>query len=160
MSFNPTKLLNSAVANIICFLLFGERYDYQDENFQQLQKAIGNVFEFFQKTLPVSEFNLFDIVWCKCLLLGRLGLCLVFSSIFAAPIQFLLHEYDEQSNLKLFLLMQFYVDPLWAVQNQTDFSDFNSRFYMQSPTKLFKVESDSMRTGSRQIMHAFDIEIG
>ena len=80
MSFNPTKLLNSAVANIICSLLFGERYEYQDENFQQLQKAIGNVFEFFQKTVPVSV----------CLLLERSGLCLVYSSIFAASIQFLL----------------------------------------------------------------------
>ena len=64
MSFNPTKLLNSAVANIICSLLFGGRYDYQDENFQQLQKTIRNVFELFQNTLPVSEFNLFEIVLC------------------------------------------------------------------------------------------------
>ena len=121
MSFNPTKLLNSAVANIICSLLFGERYDYQDENFQQLQKAIRNVFEFFQKTVSVSEFNLFDIVLCMSAF-GKVRFtcmsCLF--KYFCASIQFLLHGYDELSNLKLFLLMQFYVDPLWTVQNQTE----------------------------------------
>ena len=118
MSFNPTKLLNSAVANIIFSLLFGERYEYQDENFQQLQKAIGNVFEFFQKTLPVSEFNHFDIVLCMSAF-GKVRFmsCLFkyFCSLYSIPTS----GYDELSNLKLFLLMQFYVDPLWAVQNQT-----------------------------------------
>ena len=91
MSFNPTKLLNSAVANIICSLLFGGRHDYQDENFQQLQKAIGNVFEFFQNTVPVSEFSLFDVVlWLSAF--GKVRkYCLVFLSNFAAAIQFLLH---------------------------------------------------------------------
>ena len=57
-SFNPTKILNNAVANIICSLLFGGRYEYEDEIFQDLQKAIGSLFEHMQNAIPVRLLNL------------------------------------------------------------------------------------------------------
>ena len=93
MSFNPTKLLNSAVANIIYSLLFGGRYEYQDEHFQQLQETIGNVFELFQNTVPVSKFNRFEIILCMSTF-GKVSLSELVLS-FQNPIH-------ELTNLKLY----------------------------------------------------------
>ena len=113
MSFNPTKLLNSAVANIICSLLFGGRYDYQDEHFQQLQKTIGKVFEFFQNTLPVSEYNLFEIVFCMSTS-GKVE----FNSHFTDTMNYIL------ANLRLFSFVQFCLDLLWTVRSPTGIGSY------------------------------------
>ncbi|XP_067912643.1 cytochrome P450 2K6-like [Heterodontus francisci] len=39
--FNPTIKLNSAVANIICSIVFGDRFDYEDERFVNLVKRMN-----------------------------------------------------------------------------------------------------------------------
>ncbi|XP_078096014.1 uncharacterized protein LOC144510443 [Mustelus asterias] len=39
--FNPTIELNSAVANIICSIVFGDRFDYEDERFVNLVKRVN-----------------------------------------------------------------------------------------------------------------------
>ncbi|XP_072416338.1 uncharacterized protein [Chiloscyllium punctatum] len=39
--FNPTIQLNSAVANIICSIVFGDRFDYEDEKFVSLVKRVN-----------------------------------------------------------------------------------------------------------------------
>ncbi|XP_066532429.1 cytochrome P450 2J1-like isoform X2 [Hoplias malabaricus] len=41
--FNPQVLLNSAVSNVICFLVFGDRFEYSDNEFQILLKTINEV---------------------------------------------------------------------------------------------------------------------
>ncbi|KAJ8388424.1 hypothetical protein AAFF_G00133000 [Aldrovandia affinis] len=38
--FDPHLLLNNSVSNIICFMVFGHRFDYSDHNFQILLKLL------------------------------------------------------------------------------------------------------------------------
>ncbi len=39
--FNPQILLNNAVSNVICVLVFGHRFEYSDNDFQSLLKNIN-----------------------------------------------------------------------------------------------------------------------
>ena len=39
--FDPHKLLNSAVSNVIAVMLFGKNYDYRDPDFVCLQEIIN-----------------------------------------------------------------------------------------------------------------------
>ncbi|XP_043541063.1 cytochrome P450 2F5-like [Chiloscyllium plagiosum] len=39
--FNPTVQLNAAAANIICSIIFGDRFDYEDETFVSLIKRVN-----------------------------------------------------------------------------------------------------------------------
>uniref|UniRef100_UPI0037E8B35C cytochrome P450 2J6-like n=1 Tax=Semicossyphus pulcher TaxID=241346 RepID=UPI0037E8B35C len=41
--FNPADLLNKAVSNIICQLVFGKRFDYSDHNFQRMLKCLSEL---------------------------------------------------------------------------------------------------------------------
>uniref|UniRef100_A0A3Q1FYC2 Cytochrome P450 2J6-like n=1 Tax=Acanthochromis polyacanthus TaxID=80966 RepID=A0A3Q1FYC2_9TELE len=41
--FNPHLVMNNAVSNIICSLLFGHRFEYSDEKFQKLLRWFGVV---------------------------------------------------------------------------------------------------------------------
>ncbi|KAG7253226.1 hypothetical protein CRUP_020817 [Coryphaenoides rupestris] len=38
--FNPTHLFNNAVANIICQMVFGRRFEYEDQHFQTMLKNL------------------------------------------------------------------------------------------------------------------------
>lgn len=38
--FDPVPLLNNAVANIICQIVFGRRFDYSDHKFQSMLKNL------------------------------------------------------------------------------------------------------------------------
>ncbi len=40
-AFDPRLLLNNAVANVICVLVFGHRFEYSDNDFQSLLKNIN-----------------------------------------------------------------------------------------------------------------------
>ncbi|XP_041913248.1 cytochrome P450 2J2-like isoform X2 [Alosa sapidissima] len=42
-SFNPQFIINNAVSNIICVLVFGDRFEYTDDDFQSLLKNINEV---------------------------------------------------------------------------------------------------------------------
>ncbi|XP_023565832.1 cytochrome P450 2J2-like [Octodon degus] len=41
--FNPHFKINNAVSNIICSIIFGERFDYQDSQFQELLSLLDEV---------------------------------------------------------------------------------------------------------------------
>ncbi|KAI4892537.1 hypothetical protein NFI96_024699 [Prochilodus magdalenae] len=41
--FNPRDLLNCAVSNVICVLVFGDRFEYSDSEFQNLLKTINKI---------------------------------------------------------------------------------------------------------------------
>ncbi|KAI0212540.1 Cytochrome P450 2F2 [Lamellibrachia satsuma] len=43
--FNPHKLINKAVSNVICSLIFGQRYSYANEDFQHLLNSLNFRFE-------------------------------------------------------------------------------------------------------------------
>ncbi|XP_064189689.1 cytochrome P450 2J2-like [Anguilla rostrata] len=43
--FDPHLLLNNSVSNIICFMVFGHRFDYSDQNFQMLLKLLSETFQ-------------------------------------------------------------------------------------------------------------------
>uniref|UniRef100_A0ACB8FTA8 Cytochrome P450 2G1 n=1 Tax=Sphaerodactylus townsendi TaxID=933632 RepID=A0ACB8FTA8_9SAUR len=43
--FEPTYFLSRAVSNIICSIVFGNRFDYQDKEFQALMEMINNSFQ-------------------------------------------------------------------------------------------------------------------
>ncbi|KFO82232.1 Cytochrome P450 2J2 [Cuculus canorus] len=71
--FNPLFKINNAVSNIICSILFGNRFDYHDENFQKLLQLIDettslqanvmsqlyNSFPSIMKYLPGSHQTVF-----------------------------------------------------------------------------------------------------
>ncbi|KAM7099620.1 cytochrome P450 2J2 [Molossus nigricans] len=41
--FNPHLKINNAVSNIICSITFGERFEYQDDQFQEMLKLLDDV---------------------------------------------------------------------------------------------------------------------
>ncbi|XP_022095813.1 cytochrome P450 2J6-like [Acanthaster planci] len=43
--FNPKSLLSNAVSNVICSVIFGKRYDYNEKDFQKLLSLIGENFQ-------------------------------------------------------------------------------------------------------------------
>ncbi|NXG35032.1 CP2CL protein, partial [Dromaius novaehollandiae] len=45
MPFDPTSMLSCSVSNVICSIIFGNRYDYKDKKFQALTKNMNNIFE-------------------------------------------------------------------------------------------------------------------
>ncbi|KAM8954141.1 cytochrome P450 2B4-like [Pelodytes ibericus] len=42
--FDPTPLMGQAVSNIVCSIVFGERFDYEDKDFKSLLKCIRDLF--------------------------------------------------------------------------------------------------------------------
>ncbi|XP_062411731.1 cytochrome P450 2J2-like isoform X2 [Sardina pilchardus] len=68
--FDPQWLINNAVANIICLLVFGERYEYSSDEFQSLLKNIneGVLLEFGiwsqWKDDEASGFDIENLCFC------------------------------------------------------------------------------------------------
>ncbi|XP_063061778.1 cytochrome P450 2A13-like [Engraulis encrasicolus] len=56
--FNPAVLLSRAVSNVICALVFGERFSYDDANFLQLLRTISDTIRF--QSTPLGQ--LYNIV--------------------------------------------------------------------------------------------------
>uniref|UniRef100_A0A671QYJ8 Cytochrome P450, family 2, subfamily AE, polypeptide 1 n=1 Tax=Sinocyclocheilus anshuiensis TaxID=1608454 RepID=A0A671QYJ8_9TELE len=52
LSFNPQHLVTDAVANIICGLVFGHRFEYDDHKFHLMQEYLDDVFQ-----LPISNWG-------------------------------------------------------------------------------------------------------
>ncbi len=52
LPFNPQHFVMDAVANIICGLVFGHRFEYDDHHFHLMQKYLD---EFLQ--LPISNWG-------------------------------------------------------------------------------------------------------
>ncbi|KAK2515246.1 cytochrome P450 2G1-like protein [Columba livia] len=55
--FDPTYLLSCAVSNIICSIVFGNRFDYRDSEFLELLRLMHESF-WEEKSNPSSEFTL------------------------------------------------------------------------------------------------------
>ncbi|MBN3290244.1 CP2BJ protein, partial [Polypterus senegalus] len=54
----PTLFLNRAVSNVICSIVFGQRFDYQDENFVKLLTLVDNSMHLFSKPITLL-YNIF-----------------------------------------------------------------------------------------------------
>uniref|UniRef100_A0A673GI08 Cytochrome P450, family 2, subfamily AE, polypeptide 1 n=1 Tax=Sinocyclocheilus rhinocerous TaxID=307959 RepID=A0A673GI08_9TELE len=52
LPFNPQHLVTDAVANIICGLVFGHRFEYDDHKFHLIQEYLDDVFQ-----LPISNWG-------------------------------------------------------------------------------------------------------
>ncbi|XP_029028179.1 cytochrome P450 2G1-like isoform X1 [Betta splendens] len=75
-SFDPTFLLSCTISNVICCLVFGERFDYEDKQFLRLLYIISeilkfasspwgqmyNLFPWLMERLPGRHHSLFDEV--------------------------------------------------------------------------------------------------
>ena len=48
-------ILNTAVANIICSLLFSERYEYDDEEFSTILNSLDTYFDMSVKVAMVGN---------------------------------------------------------------------------------------------------------
>uniref|UniRef100_A0A4W4FU91 Uncharacterized protein n=1 Tax=Electrophorus electricus TaxID=8005 RepID=A0A4W4FU91_ELEEL len=59
--FNPQWLINNAVSNIICVLVFGDRFEYSDSEFQTLLKAINEVV-YLEGGIWAQIYNMFPWV--------------------------------------------------------------------------------------------------
>ncbi|XP_072918429.1 uncharacterized protein [Hemitrygon akajei] len=59
--FNPTIQLNAAVANIICSIVFGDRFDYEDKTFIALVKRVNENFQLAGSPV-VQLYNAFPIL--------------------------------------------------------------------------------------------------
>ncbi|XP_028652807.1 cytochrome P450 2G1-like [Erpetoichthys calabaricus] len=56
--FDPSMSLSQAVANVICSIVFGERFEYDDENFAHLLALITNSLLIFSRPLA-QMYNMF-----------------------------------------------------------------------------------------------------
>ncbi|XP_026201247.1 cytochrome P450 2J6-like [Anabas testudineus] len=54
--FNAQSLINNAVSNIICCLVFGERFEYSDKQYQHILKTFNEVV-YLQGSLWIQVFN-------------------------------------------------------------------------------------------------------
>ncbi|XP_041646822.1 cytochrome P450 2J4-like [Cheilinus undulatus] len=55
--FNAQQLLSNAVSNVICCLVFGERYEYTDKQFQSILHAFNEIV-YVQGTLGAQMYNM------------------------------------------------------------------------------------------------------
>ncbi|XP_072287201.1 cytochrome P450 2G1-like [Pyxicephalus adspersus] len=58
VSFDPTSRLRLAVSNVICSVVFGDRFDYEDETFPPILKLLEEVFLFMSSVWGIL-LNLF-----------------------------------------------------------------------------------------------------
>ncbi|XP_041646823.1 cytochrome P450 2J4-like [Cheilinus undulatus] len=55
--FNAHYLLNNAVSNVICCLVFGDRYEYKDKQFQRVLKNFSEIV-YLEASLGVQLYNM------------------------------------------------------------------------------------------------------
>ncbi|XP_074883013.1 cytochrome P450 2C8-like isoform X3 [Buteo buteo] len=66
--FDPTFMLSCAVSNVICSIIFGKRYDYEDKKFLALMSNMNNIFEMInspwgqEKEHPNSSFHMKNLI--------------------------------------------------------------------------------------------------
>ncbi|XP_032301137.1 cytochrome P450 2H1 [Coturnix japonica] len=59
--FNPAKFLVHAVSNIICSIVFGDRFDYEDKKFLDLIDLL-NENEKYQNSIQIQLYNFFPTI--------------------------------------------------------------------------------------------------
>ncbi|ETE59028.1 Cytochrome protein, partial [Ophiophagus hannah] len=64
MPFDPTFLLSRAVSNVICSVVFGNRFEYSDEKFLRLNKLITERFRIASST-EAALYNIFPEIMEK-----------------------------------------------------------------------------------------------
>ncbi|KAJ8414581.1 hypothetical protein AAFF_G00037830 [Aldrovandia affinis] len=63
-AFNPKLFLSNAVSNVICSIVFGQRFEYKDQRFQFLQHGIDAYFSFISSSKG-QLYNIFPrLVQC------------------------------------------------------------------------------------------------
>ncbi|XP_025911594.1 cytochrome P450 2H1-like isoform X2 [Apteryx rowi] len=68
MPFDPTSMLSCSVSNVICSIIFGNRYDYKDKKFLALMSNMNNIFEMMnshwgqEKERANSHFHLKNLI--------------------------------------------------------------------------------------------------
>ncbi|XP_062996471.1 cytochrome P450 2G1-like isoform X1 [Elgaria multicarinata webbii] len=55
--FDPTYYLSRAVSNVICSIVFGDRFDYKDKEFQSLMEMMNNSF----REMSTARAQLYDM---------------------------------------------------------------------------------------------------
>ncbi|XP_010216951.1 PREDICTED: cytochrome P450 2G1-like, partial [Tinamus guttatus] len=53
--FDPTYLLSQAVSNVICSIVFGNRFDYEDKEFQEMLQLMNEIFR--EISTPRAQFH-------------------------------------------------------------------------------------------------------
>ena len=71
--FSPKQLLDNAVANIICSLLFGNRYEYGDKEFAEIQHSTDKIFEFLGTSNIVCNFLMINSIFCVLIFDGSIS---------------------------------------------------------------------------------------
>ncbi|KAM4706138.1 cytochrome P450 2D20-like [Rhinophrynus dorsalis] len=56
--FNPLLLVNNAISNVICSIIFGERFDYSDKSFQKMIYLLKEIFQMETGLIP-QMLNIF-----------------------------------------------------------------------------------------------------
>ncbi|TMS20806.1 Cytochrome P450 2J1 [Larimichthys crocea] len=59
--FGPHLIMNNVVSNIICFLVFGHRFEYSDEKFKRLVELFGKSLE-IEGSIWVQLYNSFPVL--------------------------------------------------------------------------------------------------
>lgn len=70
--FNAKHLIHNAVSNIICCLVFGERFEYTDQNYQKILQAFDDVVK-LQGSVSVQVSPFFEQNTLTCIFLLILG---------------------------------------------------------------------------------------
>ncbi|KAK2907788.1 cytochrome P450 2J2-like isoform X2 [Channa argus] len=126
--FNPHLIINNAISNIICSLVFGRRFEYDDKRLTRLMKMFDEVFE-IQGSIWVKLYNSFP------LLMRRLP----------GPHQTALHIWNE---IRKFIEEEVKVHKLnWDPSNSRDYIDcFLNEIHMNKgrPDSTFDEETLSM----------------
>ena len=79
--FSPKQLLDNAVANIICSLLFGNRYQYGDKELVEIQHSTDKIFEFLGTSNVVCNFPMIDSRFYVYFLMDRFHLLSALNSM-------------------------------------------------------------------------------
>ncbi|KAB1268597.1 Cytochrome P450 2J2 [Camelus dromedarius] len=59
--FNPHFKINNAVSNIICSITFGERFDYKDDQFQELLRLLDEA-TYLETSMWCQLYNVFRLI--------------------------------------------------------------------------------------------------
>ncbi|XP_049444370.1 cytochrome P450 2J6-like [Epinephelus fuscoguttatus] len=131
--FYPHLVINNAVSNIICTLVFGHRFEYGDEKFIKLMKSFGKAFQ-LQVSIWAQLYNSFPQ------LMRRLP----------GPHQTVLHIWN---NVKDFIRLELKQHRQnWDPSDQRDFIDC----YLKE-TEMNKEQADSTFNEENLVMSVLDL---
>ncbi|XP_067859169.1 uncharacterized protein [Heptranchias perlo] len=143
--FNPAIIMNSASANIICSIVFGDRFDYEDENFVNLVKRVSENIQLAGSPM-VQLYNAFPFLGFlpglhKTMLSnGRLN-CALVKSYFKENRR-KLDENDLRSFIDVFMVRQ-------QKESDNPNSHFHEKNLLYTTTNLFAAGMETTSTTLR-----------